>query len=86
LTTILHIYFSIGEYSENPIEELAVDYVTIEDEDIEITNPRNMLNIVMYFGDVFGVEPAEGLRKYLRALLEKGQQDLIDIARNVVYK
>jgi hypothetical protein len=45
-----------------------------------------MLNIVMYFGDVFGVEPAEGLRKYLRALLEKGQQDLIDIARNVVYK
>lgn len=84
LATILNIYFQLDVH-EHANEELPVESVTIEDEQIEVTNPRNMLNIVMYFADKFGVEPAEAVRKYLLALLQKGDPELLGTVQRIVY-
>lgn len=72
LSVILNHYFSEEE------EELESDCVEIEGEVIEVTNPRNMLNIVLYFAEVFNIPAEEAIRRYLVTLLSKNLVDLVD--------
>ena len=58
------------------------DCVEIEGEVIEITNPRNMLNIVLYFAEMFECPADEAIRRYLVMLLSKNLVDLVD---HIVY-
>ena len=76
LATILSIYFNDEE------DEIESDCVEIEGEIIEITNPRNMLNIVLYFAEIFECPADEAIRRYLVILLSKNLVDLVD---HIVY-
>lgn len=49
---------------------------------IEITNPRNMLNIILYFAEMFECAADQAIRRYLAMLLSKNLVDLVD---HIVY-
>ena len=76
LSSIMREYYS-------SLEAGSVDSVLIEDVSVEITNPRNMLNVLLYLSEALKVSTFETLRIYFLELIDRRD---IELLKEIVYE
>lgn len=59
---LLESYFNMTSFSQ--------EIIVIEDEEIEIAHPRNMLNVLLYLNEVFNLHISIILQVYCAKLLQ----------------